>query len=153
MSESDKLACFMQAVIPLTKVELVIKEVKTSNCPNQNKTNRYKNFAKNNNNAYTNTNRTCRKCNQKGHYANSCRSAIRSANIVVVNMIITMKFNVISTNQSKIMSIEGFFNNIKMNIGLDCGATNSIINYNTAVKNNILLINTNVTADSSLVPV
>jgi hypothetical protein len=226
MSESDKLACFMQGLKPLTKVELVIKEVKTlnqaillataieharnegnnsnnsvakvnysatknkfnafgktnkqgsstsktdnifcytcknkghysSNCPNKTKTNKYKNFAKtanNANSANTFANITCRKCNQKGHYASSCRSAIKSVNTVVVNMMSTVGFNSVSTNKSKIMSIEGFINNIKMNIGLDCGATNSIINFNTAVKNNILLNNTNLmvkTADSSIIP-
>jgi hypothetical protein len=223
MSEADKLACFMQGLRPLTKVELVIKEVKTineaillataieharsegnnnnsvtkvnysttkskynntssnkyskassktdsnfcyickskghfsSNCPNKGKTNRFKSFANTKPNANNNSiaNITCRKCNQKGHYASSCRSAYKSVNTVAINMISTVNYNHIAKNKVKIMSIEGFVNNIKMSIGLDCGATNSIINYNTAVKNNIHLNNTNVmvkTADSSIIP-
>jgi hypothetical protein len=100
MSESDKLACFMQGLKPLTKVELIIKEVKTLNQAillateieharyegnNSNNSVAKVNYSttKNKFNAFGKSNKQgssisktdnifCYTCKNKGHYSSNC---------------------------------------------------------------------------------
>lgn len=84
----------------------------------------------------------CNRCKKKGHYKNECKVNINKINTVDV---VEDKVYVIYLDKAgpkNIRSVKGKIAEKEMKIGIDCGATSSIMNHMTAVKNNIEILKT-----------
>ena len=128
---------------------------------------------KNNPNQSNNNNIKCRKCGKMGHTVNSCKSIYKPkantvANVVSLNMVtlepgsasIVKNNDTVLANTleelkdgSKILSINGTVEGKLVKCGLDSGCTNSIMSYDTVIKHNFNILQSDCkikTADNSV---
>ncbi|RNA35355.1 hypothetical protein BpHYR1_031093 [Brachionus plicatilis] len=84
-----------------------------------------------------------RKCKRKGHYANTCRSDLKNINEKIDDLE-SDKIYVLNdqSSEKKIPSIIGRIEGISMKIGLDSGATHSVMNHMTAISNKFEILRT-----------
>ena len=85
---------------------------------------------------------TCLRCKKKGHYANKCRVILKKINSLKIVSDSEDKIYMVSSlsktnNINSIPSTTGYVEGKLMKIGIDCGATHSIMNHMTAVRYNI----------------
>ncbi|CAF0885195.1 unnamed protein product, partial [Brachionus calyciflorus] len=89
----------------------------------------------------------CKRCKRKGHYENTCYANLRKINSCKLNENLESKVYVVYLDEvgPKIKcSIKGLVDNKTLKIGLDCGATNSIMNHMTAINNKIEILRSNL---------
>ena len=82
---------------------------------------------------------TCLRCKKKGHYANKCRVVLKKVNHLEILSDHEEKIYMISSfddNLNSIPATTGYVGGIKLKLGIDCGATHSVMNHMTAIKNN-----------------
>ncbi|CAF1148008.1 unnamed protein product, partial [Brachionus calyciflorus] len=102
-----------------------------------------KSFDKHKQKHKTNPTAICNRCKREGHYANNCYANLNKVNSLNVCNDPEEKIYVVYLDNSgpkNICSIKGLVDNKLMKIGLDCGATNSIMNHMTAMNNNIEIL-------------
>ena len=99
----------------------------------------------------------CYKCNKSGHIARNCRTAKKNKEKTTkINQVVVQNcpdneqkgyiaVNAAHTNNDiKLPGITGYVNGIKMTLAFDSGATASIMSYSTAIKNKIIIKETNL---------
>jgi len=91
----------------------------------------------------------CNRCKKKGHYANKCRVILNKINSIKVvrysDIDKAEKIYVLSSTEQKqkgIPSTIGFVNGVPLKIGIDCGATQSVMNHMTAIRYNFEILST-----------
>ncbi|CAF0805217.1 unnamed protein product [Brachionus calyciflorus] len=88
-----------------------------------------------------------KRCKRKGHYENTCFANLRKINSCKLNENLESKVYVVYLDEvgpKNICSINGLVDNKILKIGLDCGATNSIMNHMTANNNKIEIPRSNL---------
>ncbi|CAF1094478.1 unnamed protein product [Brachionus calyciflorus] len=80
---------------------------------------------------------------KKGHYANNCYANLSKINSLQINENYEDKIYVVYLDErgpKNICSVKGLVDNKPLKIGLDCGATNSVMNHMTAIRNEIEIL-------------
>ncbi|CAF0816672.1 unnamed protein product [Brachionus calyciflorus] len=104
-------------------------------------------FAKNGKQNPNQNDAFCKRCKRKGHYENTCYANLRKINSVKLNEDLENKVYVVyldKVGSKNICSIKGLVDNKTLKLGLDCGATNSIMNHMKAIKNKIEILRSNL---------
>ena len=94
-----------------------------------------------------NSNVVCHHCKKKGHFASNCYKKGKSNNVQVIEdkdtesvcILETINYNN-NNNNGKLMVVKGLVNGIKLDIGIDSGATVSIMGKDTAKKHNFRML-------------
>ncbi|CAF1105585.1 unnamed protein product, partial [Brachionus calyciflorus] len=89
---------------------------------------------------------TCTRCKRKAHYAKKCRVRLDKINQIRITEYSDNdvdKIYVVKTDNKGIPSLIGKIQGISLKVGIDCGATHSVMNHMTAIANNFEIFRTN----------
>ena len=82
----------------------------------------------------------CKRCKRKGHSETQCYANLNKINTIKSCKEGEEKVYVVyleDRGPKNICTVKGLVDNKPLKIGLDCGATNSVMNHMTAINNNI----------------